>query len=61
MAQTGKNLPTMWETWFHPWARKTPWRKERQPLPAFLPGESHERRSLAAYSPQGREELDTSN
>ena len=27
--------------------------------PLFLPGESHGQRSLAGYSPQGREESDT--
>ena len=27
--------------------------------PVFLPGESHEQRSLAGYRPQGRKELDT--
>ena len=29
-----------------------------QPDPLFLPGESHEQRSLASYSPWGRKELD---
>ena len=27
--------------------------------PVFLPGESHEQKSLAGYSPRGRKELDT--
>ena len=39
--------------------RKFPWRREWQPIPAFLPGESHGQRSLAGYSPWGREESDT--
>ena len=30
------------------------WRKKWQPTPVFLPGKSHERRSLVAYSPWGR-------
>ena len=30
--------------------RKTPWRRERQPTPVFLPGEPHGQRSLAGYS-----------
>ena len=30
-----------------------------QPTPVFLPGESHGQRSLAGYSPRGREESDT--
>ena len=37
--------------------RKIPWRKEWQPTPVFLPGESHLQRSLAGCSPQGRTEL----
>ena len=38
---------------------KIPWRKKWQPIPVFLPGESHGRRSLVGYSPQGRKESDT--
>ena len=34
-----------------------PWRRERQPTPVFLPGESHGKRSLAGYSPWGCEDL----
>ena len=26
---------------FNPWIRKIPWRREWQPVPAFLPGKSH--------------------
>ena len=36
---------------FHPWVRKIIWRKAWQPAPVFLPGESHEQRSLVSYSP----------
>ena len=36
-----------------------PWRREWLPTPVFLPGKSHGQRSLAGYSPQGREESDT--
>ena len=43
---------------FNPWVRKIPWRGEWQPIPVFLPGESHEWRSLAGYSPWRRKELD---
>ena len=39
--------------------RKIPWRRKWQPTPVFLPGESHGRRSLVGYSPQGRRESDT--
>ena len=38
---------------------KMPWRRESQPTLVFLPGESHEQRSLAGNSPWGREGLDT--
>ena len=41
---------------FDPWVRKTPWRREWQPPPIFLPGESHEQRSLAGNSPWGHKE-----
>ena len=36
---------------------KIPRRRKCQPTPVFLFGESHEQRSLAGYSPQGRKEL----
>ena len=32
---------------------KIPWRKKRQPTAVFLPGESHEKRSLVGHSPRG--------
>ena len=35
-----------WE--FHPWVKKISWRA-RQPIPVFLPGESHGQRSLAGH------------
>ena len=41
-----------------PWVRKIPWRRKWQPTPVFLPGESHERRSLVGYSPRGCKESD---
>ena len=47
-------------SWFDPQVRKTPWRRKWQPTPVFLPGESHEQRSLAGYSPWGCKELDMS-
>ena len=43
---------------FDPWVRKIPWRRKWQPSPVFLPGKSHGQKRLAAYSPQGRKELD---
>ena len=36
---------------FDPWVEKIPWRRKRQPTPVFLPGESHEERSVAGYCP----------
>ena len=43
----------------NPWVRKIPWRREWQPTPGFLSGEFHGLRSLAAYSPWGHKESDT--
>ena len=37
---------------------KSLWRREWQSIPVFLPGESHERRSLAGYGPWGCKESD---
>ena len=39
-----------------PWVWKIPWRREWQPTPVFLPGESHGQRSLVGYSPWGAKE-----
>ena len=41
-----------------PWVRKSPWRREWQPTPVFLPGESHGQSSLVGYSPSGQKESD---
>ena len=57
-----KNLPAMMETWFSSRVKKIPWKSEWQPIPVFLPGEFHEQRSLAGYSPCGHKEaLDTTD
>ena len=37
---------------------KIPWRREWQPTPVFLAGESHGQRSLAGYSPWGPKQSD---
>ena len=42
---------------FDPWVGKIPWRRKQQPTPVFSPGESHEQRSLAGYSPWCRKGL----
>ena len=44
---------------FIPWVGKIPWRREGQPTPVFLPGESNGQRSQAGCSPCGRKEPDT--
>ena len=45
------------ETGVQSWMGRIPWRGKRQPTPVFLPGESHEQRSLAVYSPWVAKEL----
>ena len=54
MAQRVKNLCAVGIPTFDPWVGKIPWRKEWQPTPVFLPGESHGQRS-----PWGHKESDT--
>ena len=44
---------------FNPWVGKIPWRREWQPTPVFLPGESQGQRSLVGYGAWGCKELDT--
>ena len=44
---------------FNHWVGKISWRREWQPTPVFLPGESHGQRSLEGYSPQSHKEPDT--
>ena len=44
---------------FDPWAKNVPCRRMGQPIPMFLPGESHKQRSLAVYRPWGHKESDT--
>ena len=63
MAQQVKNLPAMQETekirWgLDPRVGKMPWRRKWQSTLAFLPGESHEQKSLEGYSPWGNRRLD---
>ena len=42
-----------------PGSRRSPGRGKQQPTPVFLPGKSHEQRSLAGYSPWGCKVSDT--
>ena len=53
-------VPTMWETWVRFLGQEDPL-EESMATPVFLPGEFHGQRSLAGYSPWGREELDMSD
>ena len=42
---------------FDPWVVKIPWTRKGQPIPVFLPGESHGQSKLVGYNLQGRKEL----
>ena len=42
-----------------PGSGRSPGEGNGNPLPVFLPGESHGRRRLVGYSPWGRKESDT--
>ena len=44
---------------FDPWVGKIAWKREWQPTPVFLSGESHGQRSLVDYRPWVRKEQDT--
>ena len=46
---------------FDPWVGKSPWRRKLQPIPVFMPGESHGEKSPAGYSPWGHKESDTTS
>ena len=59
VAQTVKNLPALQEIWVRSLGWEIPWRREWQPTPVFLLGESHEQRSLVGSSPWGHKESDT--
>ena len=58
-----KNPPASAYRWkrhrFDPCVGKIPWRRQGQPTPELLPGESHGQRNLAGYSPYSRKESDT--
>ena len=43
---------------FNPWVKQIPWRRKWPLTLVFLPGESHEQRSLAPCSPWGCKELE---
>ena len=54
MVQTVKNLSARQETGVRFLSGEDPLEKEWQLTPVFLPGEFHEQRSLAGYSPPGQ-------
>ena len=54
-----KNLHARGETQVQTLGQEDPRRREWQSAPVFLPGEFHGQRSLAGYSLQGHEDLDT--
>ena len=59
MTQTVKNSPAdAGNMGSIPGSGRSPWRREWQPTPVFLPGEFHGQRSLVGYSPLGHKELD---
>ena len=56
LAQTVKNLPSMWETWVRSLGWEDPLEKG---MAVFLPGKSHGQGGLAGYSLRDHKELDT--
>ena len=52
-----KNPPAMQEMQVKFLGQEDPWRKKQQRTGVFLPGKSHEGRSLVGYSPWGRTQL----
>ena len=53
VAQTIKNMPTLWETRVRLPVREDALEEGMQPTPVFLPGEFYGQRSLEGYSPWG--------
>ena len=46
------------ETWVWSWVGKIPWRREWQPTPVLLPGDTQGQRNLVGHRTWGRKELD---
>ena len=57
MAQTVKNLPTMWESQVQSLGQEDPLEKEMATHSIFLPGKSHGKRIQAGYSLWAHKEL----
>ena len=54
-----RNLLAMQENQVQSLGWEDPWKTELQPIPVFLPGESHRQRNLAGHCPGGHKESDT--
>ena len=54
-------MQEMSETWVGSLGWEDPLEEGMERTPVFLPGGSHEQRSLVSYSPWGRNELDTNS
>ena len=54
-----KNLPAVQETQVQFLGQEDPLEEGMATTPVFLPGESHEQRSLGGYGPWGHKESDT--
>ena len=50
MTQLVKNPPECGRPGLDSWVRKIPWRRQWQPTPVFLPGNSHGQRNLEGYT-----------
>ena len=48
-----KNLPAVQEMWVWSLGGEDPWRREWQPTPVFLPGDSHRWKNVVGYGPWG--------
>ena len=55
IAQLVKNLPAMQRPWFDSWVGKSPWRRDRLPIPVFLdfPGGSGGKESASSVGDLG--------
>ena len=54
-----KNPLAMQETWVQSFDWEDPLEEAWEPIPIFLPGETHGQRSLVSYSSWGHKEVDT--
>ena len=57
--ESARNAGDARDTGLFPGLGTSPRRKAWQPIPVFLPGESHGQRSLVGYSPCSHKESDT--